>query len=99
MRLTNYLPAALISATLMIPMVVTSVATALSSQEVGEIAETITVLIQTPFVSGSGIIVGRQGNTYRIITNEHVIRDVTPGVEVDVITYDQERHRVGGETI
>ncbi len=86
-------------ATLILPMVVTSVATALSSQEVAEIAEKITVLIQTPFASGSGIIVGRQGNTYRIITNEHVIRDVTSGAEVDVITYDQERYRVGGETI
>ena len=99
MIFTNYLPAALMGATLILPMVVTSVATALSSQEVGEIAKKITVLIQTPFASGSGIIVGRQGNTYRIITNEHVIRDVTPGAEVDVITSDQERHRVGGETI
>ena len=99
MIFTNYLPAALMGATLILPMVVTSVATALSSQEMGEIAETITVLIQTPFASGSGIIVGRQGNTYRIITNEHVIRDVTPGAEVDVITSDEERHRVGGETI
>jgi S1-C subfamily serine protease len=38
------------------------------------IAETITVKVQSGQNSGSGIIIDRQGQTYTIVTNQHVLR-------------------------
>ncbi len=38
------------------------------------VAETITVKVQSGQNSGSGIIIDRQGSTYTIVTNQHVLR-------------------------
>ncbi len=92
------LPAALMGASAMV-LVAPETAAALSPTEVGQIAQQITVLIQTRYASGSGIIVARDGNTYTIVTNEHVIRDATRGEEVYLTTYDNQQHRVLANTI
>ena len=92
------LPAALIGAAA-ITIIAPETSVALSPSEVGQIAQQITVLIQTPSASGSGIIVSRNGNTYTIITNEHVIRNVASGAEVHLTTHDNTTHRVLGSKI
>ncbi len=49
---------------------------ALSSEQVGEIAQGITVLIENTDIkeNGSGIIVQKQGNTYTVLTAAHVVK-------------------------
>ncbi|MBD2361210.1 tetratricopeptide repeat protein [Anabaena minutissima FACHB-250] len=47
------------------------------ANEVNNIAQEITVRIDVPTLrecSGSGVIVGKQGNTYSVLTAEHVVR-------------------------
>jgi WD40 repeat protein len=63
---------------------------ALSTPEVNTIAEQITVRIEGP-KGGSGAIVEKQGNTYYILTNWHVVDK--PG-DYEVITADGKRHAV-----
>ena len=94
------LPAALMGASAMV-LVAPETAAALSPTEVGQIAEQITVLIQTRYASGSGIIVARDGNSYTIVTNEHVIRDATREEEEEIYltTHDNQQHRVLANTI
>ncbi|MGI2906171.1 trypsin-like peptidase domain-containing protein [Tolypothrix sp. VBCCA 56010] len=50
------------------------IATALKSTEVSPIAEQITVRIDGAG-TGSGVIIERQGNTYTILTNLHVVQE------------------------
>lgn len=48
------------------------------ANEVNNIAQEITVRIEVPTLrecSGSGVIVAKQGNTYSILTAEHVVRE------------------------
>jgi WD40 repeat protein len=63
---------------------------ALSTPEINTIAEQITVRIEGP-KGGSGAIVEKQGNTYYILTNWHVVDK--PG-DYEVITADGKRHAV-----
>ncbi len=47
------------------------------ANEVNNIAQEITVRIDVPTLrecSGSGVIIGKQGNTYSVLTAEHVVR-------------------------
>ena len=67
---------------------------ALSSEQISEIAEQITVRILTPGSPGSGIIIGKNGNTYKVLTARHVIESIKPGEESDVQTFDQELHYI-----
>ncbi|MEG4252910.1 hypothetical protein [Microcoleus sp. Pol10D4] len=45
------------------------------NQQVSEIANLVTVRILSDSVSGSGVIIQRQGQTYAILTNNHVVAD------------------------
>lgn len=70
-------------------------AVALPATEVGAIAEQITVPIDGPD-SGSGVIVNRQGNTYTVVTNCHVVE--LAGTYV-IQTPDRQRHLVRNNQI
>ena len=45
------------------------------NQQVSEIANLVTVRILSDSVSGSGVIIQRQGKTYTVLTNNHVVAD------------------------
>ncbi|MFZ1026316.1 MAG: trypsin-like peptidase domain-containing protein [Limnoraphis robusta] len=63
---------------------------ALTPTDINQIASEITVRIEGP-KGGSGVIVEKQGNTYYILTNWHVVSQVG---DYEVITPDGERHSV-----
>ncbi|MBC6423922.1 MAG: trypsin-like peptidase domain-containing protein [Hormoscilla sp. SP12CHS1] len=56
-----------------------------------EIARQITVLIQGKKGNGSGFIIAKQGNTYTVLTNEHVVRGKN---EFEIVTPDGARYPV-----
>lgn len=62
---------------------------AASVTEIARIAKTITVLIEGGSGHGSGILLQRDGNTYRILTARHVIEK--PG-QYHISTADGQRH-------
>ena len=72
---------------------------ALSSEQISEIAEQITVRILTPGSPGSGIIIGKNGNTYKVLTARHVIESIKPGEESDVQTFDEELHYINTDNM
>jgi WD40 repeat protein len=76
-----------------------SIAVAQSAAQVNSIAKQITVLIEGPAANGSGIIVNREGNIYRILTAAHVVRDLHPTEEAYVITGDRQRYQMNTSTI
>lgn len=69
------------------------------ANEVNNIAQEITVRIDVPTLrecSGSGVIVGKKGNTYTVLTAEHVVR---PSKKCDrsileVVTPDGKQHQI-----
>lgn len=69
-----------------IPLVV-----ALSANEVNAVAKDITVRIDRSGGHGSGIIIEKQGNTYYILTNWHVVAQAG---NYEVVTPDGKRHEV-----
>ncbi|MGK7904098.1 MAG: GUN4 domain-containing protein [Hormoscilla sp.] len=73
-----------------IVLVQPQVAFALSSEQVSQIAQSITVLIDG-YQSGSGVIVDRKGDTYYVLTAAHV---VNAEVTYLAIAPDGRRHRV-----
>jgi tetratricopeptide (TPR) repeat protein len=66
------LPAALIGAAATVALVQPQMAVALEPSEVAAKAKAITVRIDGP-ETGSGVIFQRNGNTYSVLTNRHVI--------------------------
>lgn len=72
---------------------------ALSPAEVGQIAEQITVLIETPGSPGSGIIIGKNGNIYSILTAKHIADNIGFGEEAEVITNDGQTHDIDTQKI
>ena len=67
---------------------------ALSTSRIAEIAENITVLIKTPAGSGSGVIIAKKDQEYRILTAAHVVDSIYPGEEAEVITVDGLYHPI-----
>lgn len=59
----------------------------LSKSQIAAVAEQVTVLIQTPAGHGSGTIIARNGDVYRVLTAKHVIDSIQPGEEADITTY------------
>jgi tetratricopeptide (TPR) repeat protein len=60
-----------------------------SPQEIAQIAQMVTVQVNTSIPgkgSGSGVIIAKQGNTYTVLTCDHVQRDV--GDSPTIRTYD-----------
>jgi S1-C subfamily serine protease len=64
---------------------------ALTAEQVGEIAEKITVIIGGADGYGSGVIIGRQGNTYTVLTAYHVIKNQG---DYKVITPDKKQYPI-----
>ncbi|MFN6535127.1 MAG: tetratricopeptide repeat-containing serine protease family protein [Nostoc sp. EkiNYC01] len=69
------------------------------ANEVNNIAQEITVRIDVPTLrecSGSGAIVAKQGNTYSVLTAEHVVRasQKCDRTTLEVITPDGRQHQV-----
>lgn len=48
---------------------------AISPQEIAQLAESITVQINSTTGSGSGFIIAKQGNTYTVLTANHVVQN------------------------
>ncbi|MBE9249598.1 GUN4 domain-containing protein [Dolichospermum sp. LEGE 00240] len=64
---------------------------ALTPVQVNDIAKPITVMIGGLDGKGSGVIIAKDGNTYTVLTANHVIKEA--GV-YDVITYDGQKYRI-----
>ena len=62
---------------------------AISADEVGKIAKSITVLIDSKN-PGSGIIIKRNGNTYTVLTARHVFKDAQ--AKYEIVTPDDKRY-------
>jgi tetratricopeptide (TPR) repeat protein/S1-C subfamily serine protease len=59
-------------------------------------ARQMTVRIENSGGNGSGVIIGREGNSYYILTAKHVFEDPNTNqkyTDNQIITYDQDRHR------
>ena len=74
--------------------IASSVARAQSASGVVGIAETIAVRIVPPGSPGSGVLVGREGLTYFVLTAKHVVAGTSGGEEAYVVTPDGQRHRL-----
>lgn len=88
MNFSYGLPVALVGAAIVV--VQPQVAAKLSPIEVNKIAQQITVRIDGPN-TGSGVIVQRQGNTYFVLTNWHVVE---PSGRYEIRTHDGRRYSV-----
>ena len=73
-------------------------AQAQSAEAVGRVAEAITVRIEGA-TQGSGVLVKRDGNRYRVLTAWHVVSGQRPGEELDIYTPDGRRHSVEQRSI
>ena len=71
----------------------------LSKAQIAEIAEKITVLIQTPGGSGSGVLITKEGDSYRVLTAWHVVESIKAGEEADITTPDGKTHRLDNRSI
>ncbi len=71
----------------------------LSKARIAEIAEKITVLIQTPAGSGSGVLIAKEGDSYRVLTAWHVVESIKAGEEADITTPDGKTHRLDNRSI
>jgi tetratricopeptide (TPR) repeat protein/S1-C subfamily serine protease len=69
------------------------------ANDVSNIAKEITVLIDVPSMpqcSGSGVIVSKQGNTYSVLSAEHVIRgsQKCDRTQLEIVTSDGKRYPI-----
>jgi tetratricopeptide (TPR) repeat protein len=62
---------------------------ALTFDQVRQIARPVTVMISDQSGGGSGVIIAKQGNTYTVLTNRHVVEG---GAAYRVQTFDQAVH-------
>ena len=65
--------------------IVQPAAMALERQQIGQIAQDVTVRIETPGDDGSGVIIKKDGNTYTVLTARHVIVNIKGNEEAYVI--------------
>ena len=89
MNFSNKLPIALIGTIATIVIVQPTAVFAISADEIGKIAKSITVLIDSKN-PGSGIIIKRNGNTYTVLTARHVFKD--PQAKYEIVTPDDQRY-------
>ena len=95
MRFSYQLPAALIGVAASIVLVQPQVAVALSPDEVGRIAKSITVRIESS-KQGSGVIIKQQGNTYTVLTAAHVVERAG---QYAIVTPDDSRYPLNYSTV
>ena len=81
MNFSNKIPIALIGTVATIVIAQPTAVIAISADEVGKIAKSITVLIDSKN-PGSGIIIKRNGNTYTVLTARHVFKDAQAKYEI-----------------
>ncbi|MEG5042840.1 MULTISPECIES: tetratricopeptide repeat-containing serine protease family protein [unclassified Microcoleus] len=89
MNFSNKLPIALIGTVATIVIAQPTAVFAISADEVGKIAKSITVLIDSKN-PGSGIIIKRNGNTYTVLTARHVFKDAQ--AKYEIVTPDDKRY-------
>ncbi|MDY6896620.1 MAG: S1C family serine protease, partial [Cyanobacteriota bacterium] len=72
---------------------------ALSSVEVGKIAEGITVMIDYKDNSGngSGVIIGKKGNEYTVLTAAHVV--AKPNLQYEIVTPKNQRYQLNYSSV
>ena len=68
----------------------------LAAKQVNEIAERVTVRIDARKGNGSGVIVAHEGNTYWVLTADHVVNKKG---NYQVVTPDNKQHSINYETI
>jgi serine protease Do len=93
MRTYNHL-AAMLTGTAVVSAIVLTMpgsASALSGKQVNDIAREVTVLIRGEQGHGSGVIVQKSGNTYYVLTAEHVVRKKD---DFKVVTVDKEAYSI-----
>jgi tetratricopeptide (TPR) repeat protein len=71
----------------------------LSKSQIADVAERVTVLIQTPAGHGSGTIISKNGDVYQVLTAKHVIESIKPGEEADITTPDGQVYRLDSRAI
>ncbi|OCR00319.1 hypothetical protein BCD67_25300 [Oscillatoriales cyanobacterium USR001] len=96
MNFSNKLPIALIGTVATIVIVQPRAVLAISADEVGKIAKSITVLIDSK-EPGSGVIVKRNGNTYTVLTARHVFKD--PQAKYEIVTPDNQRYSLNYSSV
>ncbi|MEG4252729.1 tetratricopeptide repeat protein [Microcoleus sp. Pol10D4] len=89
MNFFNKIPIALIGTVATIVIAQPTAVFAISADEVGKIAKSITVLIDSKN-PGSGIIIKRNGNTYTVLTASHVFKDTQ--AKYEIVTPDDKRY-------
>ncbi len=72
---------------------------ALSATEINRLAKKITVLIEGTGSNGTGVIIGKTGNQYRLLTAGHVVADIHPREEAYALTHDRQRHQINTNNI
>ncbi|MGK7874265.1 MAG: tetratricopeptide repeat protein [Xenococcaceae cyanobacterium] len=92
MNFSEGLTTALLGAAVVI--VQPQMAAALTVNQIQTIAQEITVLIQGPAAPGSGVLIGKEGKTYYVLTARHVVENIGAGDEVDVTTHDGKVHSI-----
>jgi serine protease Do len=93
MRTSDRLAAMLTGTAVVSAIVITmpSSASALSGKQVNDIAREVTVLIRGEQGHGSGVIIQKSGNTYYVLTAEHVVRKKD---DFKLVTADKQAYAV-----
>ena len=68
-------------------------ARAQTTEAVAKVAQAITVRIEGA-TQGTGVLVKRDSNRYTVLTAWHVVSGQRPGEELDIYTYDGQRHKL-----
>ncbi len=90
----NHQLAAMLTGTAIVSALVITMpgrANALSGTQVNDIAREVTVLIRGERGHGSGVIVQKSGNTYYVLTAEHVVRKPD---DFKLVTADKQAHAI-----
>ncbi|MFN5856115.1 MAG: trypsin-like peptidase domain-containing protein [Pseudanabaenaceae cyanobacterium] len=69
-----------------------------SSEEVAQIAKSVTVAVKIPDGNGSGTLIKRHNGVYTVLTAYHVIKDV-PASNISVTTPDGKTHSVISDSV
>lgn len=91
---THHHLAAMLTGTAVVSAIVVfmpSSASALSGTQVNDIAREVTVLIRGEQGHGSGVIIHKSGNTYYVLTAEHVVRNKD---DFKLVTADKQAYAV-----
>jgi serine protease Do len=93
MRTYNHLTAMLTGTAIVSAIVITmpGSASALSGKQVNDIAREVTVLIRGEQGHGSGVIIQKSGNTYYVLTAEHVVRKKD---DFKIVTVDKQAYAI-----